>query len=64
MASWSEKTFLTKRFLGIVRTQRNSVRTQRGRVYKHKCALNENALNEVRTQRGFAVLYSAIFETR
>ena len=56
MASWSEKTFLTQQFLGKVRIQRNSVRTQRGRVYKHKCALNENALNEVRTQRGFAVV--------
>ena len=39
-----------------MRTQRNLVRTQRGMVYKYKCALNESALNEVRTQRGFAVL--------
>ena len=38
-----------------MRTQRNLVRTQRGMVYKFKCALNESALNEVRTQRGIAV---------
>ena len=39
-----------------MRTQRNLVRTQRGMVYKFKCALNESALNEVRTQRGIVVL--------
>ena len=39
-----------------MRTQRKPVRTQRVMVYKYKCALNESALNEVRTQRGFAVV--------
>ena len=54
-SSWSKNVFLQKIF-EKVRTQRNLVRTQRELVYKHKCALNENALNEVRTRRGFAVL--------
>ena len=53
-SSWSKNVLLQKIF-EKVRTQRNLVRTQRELVYKHKCALNENALNEVRTQRGFAV---------
>ena len=44
-----------------MRTQRNLVRTQRGMVYKFKCALNESALNEVRTQRGIAVLHNGNF---
>ena len=54
-SSWSKNVLLQKIF-EKVRTQRNLVRTQRELVYKHKCALNENALNEVRTQRGFAVI--------
>ena len=53
-SSWSRNVLLQKIF-EKVRTQRNLVRTQRELVSKHKCALNENALNEVRTQRGFAV---------
>ena len=57
-SSWSKNVLLQKIF-EKVRTQRNLVRTQRELVYKHKCALNENALNEVRTQRGFAVVGTA-----
>ena len=53
-SSWSKNVLLQKIF-EKVRTQRNLVRTQRELVYKHKCALNESALNEVRTQRGIAV---------
>ena len=44
-SSWSKNVLLQKIF-EKVRTQRNLVRTQRELVYKHKCALNENALNE------------------
>ena len=50
------KNVLATNIVIEVRTQRNLVRTQRGMVYKYKCALNESALNEVRTQRGIAVL--------
>ena len=60
-SSWSKNVLLQKIF-GNVRTQRNPVRTQRELVYKHKCALNENALNEVRTQRGFAVFLKRVLK--
>ena len=57
---WSKNVLLQKIF-EKVRTQRNLVRTQRGMVFKYKCALNESALNEVRTQRGFAVLLQTLW---
>ena len=56
------KNVFSYNILTDVRTQRNLVRTQRGMVYKYKCALNESALNEVRTQRGIAVIH--IFSER
>ena len=37
-SSWSKNVLLQKIFEGV--------RTQPELVYKHKCALNENALNE------------------
>ena len=54
----NEREFIkidAKILLGM-RTNRERTRTNRGMVYKFKCALNECALFEVRTKRGIAVV--------
>ena len=46
-----------KKFLWKCALIELQVRTNRGMVFKNKCALNESALIEVRTKRGITVIF-------